>query len=461
MTADALLFFGASGDLAYKQIFPALHELTLRGVLDIPVIGIARSPWTDEQLRERARDSIQRAGEFHEPTFARLCRHLRYIPGDYRDAALYPRIRDALGPARHPLAYLAIPPSLFGAVIDSMADAGLADDLRVVVEKPFGRDLASARALNAILHRHLPERAIYRIDHFLGKESVLNLMYFRFANAFLEPIWNREHVASVEITMAEAFGVRGRGKFYEEVGAIRDVMQNHLFQIASQLAMEPPAAAESEAIRDAKVAVMRAVQPLRERDVVRGQFRGYRDEADVAPDSRVETFAAVRLRVETPRWHGVPFLIRSGKCMAVTTTEVFVRLKRPVHDVFDASERAPNHLRFRLSPEVDTALGTLGKLPGEAMTGVPEELLLHRHPCDVMAPYERLLGDALRGDATLFARQDTVEEAWRVVDPVLDGATPVLEYEPGSWGPAAAATLAEDIGGWHDPMPHEGVVLGA
>ncbi len=455
LLSDALIFFGATGDLAYKKIFPALHELTRRGVLDIPVIGVARSPWTDEQLRARARESIEQAGEYDAGSFDRLCRHLHYVSGEYDDPALYPRLRTALGDARRPLAYLAIPPSLFATVVGRMAEAGLATNARVVVEKPFGRDLASARALNQILHRHLPEHSVFRIDHFLGKESVLNLMYFRFANAFFEPIWNREYIEDIQITMAEAFGVKGRGRFYEEVGAIRDVVQNHLLQVATLLAMDAPVGPDAESIRDAKVAVLRAMRPLDPRDVVRGQFRGYRREAGVAADSRAETFAAVRLGIDSERWRGVPLLIRSGKCLPVTSTEVFVSLKRPAQDVFgDASAMPANHLRFRLSPEVDTALGALGKVPGEAMTGVPEELLLHRHACDVMSPYERLLGDALRGDATLFARQDSVEEAWRVIEPVLGDPSPTHEYDPGTWGPAEAQALAMEVGGWHDPAEH-------
>lgn len=449
--SDALAFFGATGDLAYKKIFPALHSMARRGALEFPVIGVAKSGWTLEQLRERARESIeQHGGGVDEQAFARLRKRLDYVDGDYSDSRTYQALRKALGGATRPAHYLAIPPSLFGAVVKELGSSSCASNARVILEKPFGRDLPSAEALNQTLHSIFDESSIFRIDHYLGKEPVQNLILFRFANTFLEPIWNRHYVDSVQITMAESFGVQGRGRFYEEAGAIRDVIQNHMLQVVGYLAMEPPLTTYHESIRDEQVKVFRSIRPLNSDDLVRGQFSGYRKEAGVAPNSKVETYAAVRLHIDSWRWEDVPFFIRAGKCLPVTTTEVQVTLKRPPLRRLGPDEA--NYFRFRLSPEVVIANGVQVKRPGEqAITELTELRLVHRPDGEEMDAYERLLSDAMAGDGTLFTRQDAVEAAWAIVQPILGDVTEVHEYQPGSWGPAEAARLTQEVGGWHNP----------
>jgi glucose-6-phosphate 1-dehydrogenase len=449
--ADAFVFFGATGDLAYEQIFPALQALTRRGHLNMPVIGVAKPDWIVEQLRERARDSINTHGGLEIDAFAALARRLAYVAGDYQATDTFERLRHTLGEAQRPVFYLAIPPSLFGAVAKGLAQSGCAAQARLIVEKPFGRDLASAQALNRTLHEFFPESAIYRIDHFLGKEPVQNLLYFRFANGFLEPIWNRDHIDHVMITMAEDFGVRGRGRFYEEVGATRDVFQNHLLQIMTILAMEAPVSKGATAIADGKVALLRAVRPLQSVDVVRGQYDGYRSEDGVAANSSIETYVAARLSIDNWRWAGVPFLIRAGKSLPVTVTEVRVRLKRPPVGLFGCFEAAANQFCFRLGPDVLISLSALAKRPGEEMVGEEVQLVERYHPISEMAPYERLLGDALRGDRTLFGNEEGVGAAWRIVDAILGDAAPLTIYAQHSWGPTEADRLAHDLGGWTLP----------
>jgi glucose-6-phosphate 1-dehydrogenase len=452
--SDALVFFGATGDLAYKQIFPALQALVRRGALNVPVVGVAKSGWSLEQLRARARDSLEHHGGFDRGAFDKLSGLLRYVDGDYAEKATFERLHRELGTAERPLHYLAIPPSAFSEVIDGLAHSGCARHARVAVEKPFGRNLASAQKLDGFLHKVFPESSIFRIDHFLGKEPVLNLFFFRFANLSLETMFNREYVDSVQITMAEPYGVQGRGKFYEETGAIRDVIQNHMLQVLAVLAMDPPVGEDVEAVRDEKARLLRAIAPLDAAHIVRGQFRGYRDEQGVARDSKVETFAAVELRIESWRWAGVPFFIRAGKRLPVDATEVRMQLKSPPCDVFGERPPAMQHFRFRLGPDVSTlAMGMRVKRPGEAMVGREVELLASESLERDMLPYERLLHDAMRGDANTFARQDEIEAQWRIVEPVLDLGTSPYPYEPGSWGPAEADRLVADVrGGWREPV---------
>ena len=450
--SDAFVFFGATGDLARKKIFPALYAMIHNGALDLPIIVLSRAGRTLESIKELARASIEATGAFQPECFEKLAALLRYADGDYSDATTYANLKKALGSAKRPIHYLAIPPSMFGRVVQGLEKSGCAADARVIVEKPFGRDLKSAQALDGTLHAVFAENSIFRIDHYLGKEAVQNLLYFRFANTFLEPIWNRNYIKDVQITMAEDFGVQGRGGFYDDVGAIRDVVQNHLLQVIALLAMDCPVSHEVGTMQAEKLRLFRAMRPLDPREVVRGQFLGDREEKGVAPESQVETFAALRLHIDTWRWADVPFYIRAGKCLPISATEVIVNLKKPPLGIFDAHAAMPtNYFRFRLSPEVVISTGALVKKNGEDMRGEPVELVARHESDREKSPYERLLGDAIRGDTQLFTQDDSVEAAWRVVDPVLKDPPPVAPYARGTWGPAAAAAIV--LGGelWHDP----------
>jgi glucose-6-phosphate 1-dehydrogenase len=452
--SDAFVFLGATGDLAYKQIFPALRGLIRDEGFNLPIIGVAKAGWNLDQFKARAKDSLSHHGcSEDDPSCARLLELLHYVDGDYNDAGTFEQLKKELGDAQRPLHYLAIPPSLFGVVAEHLAQASCANNARVVVEKPFGRDVESAHQLGLMLQKYFPEENIFRIDHYLGKEPVQNILYTRFANPVFEPIWNREHVRSIQITMAESFGVQDRGKFYDEVGALLDVVQNHMLQVVANLTIDPPTGENHDSVRDRKSELMRAIRPLTAENIVRGQYEGYRSVPGVAPGSPVETFVAVKLEIDSWRWAGVPIYVRAGKMLPVTCTEAVVEFKRPPRETF--GELVPTtsaHMRIRLGPDMEIAMGVRVKTPGERMVGRDVELQLHSEAGKDMPPYERLLGDASRGNNELFSRQDLVEAQWRIVEPVLGYATPYYTYKPGTWGPEEANQLIGNDGPWLDPV---------
>ena len=451
--SDALVFFGATGDLAYKKIFPSLQAMVKRGQLDVPVVGVAKAGWGLDQFKARAEDSLRQHGGVDEDAWAKLSSLLRYVDGDYADDATFQSVRSAIGDAKVPAHYLAIPPAMFETVVEKLTSSGSAEGARIIVEKPFGHDLASAQELNRILLKSFPEASIFRIDHYLAKAPVRNMVAFRFCNAFMEPLWNRDHIESIQITMAEDFGVQGRGAFYDVTGTIRDVVQNHLFQLLSSLAMEPPVDNNVESLRDERVKVLKAVPPLAPEDVMRGQFGGYLDEKGVAPNSRTETFAAVRVHVNSWRWDGVPFYIRAGKDLPLTCTEVVARLKKAPHTNITEPGVTQNYIRFRVSPEMTVAMGVSVANPTCKGPRKTAEMIASRHPNpEEMEPYELVLTDAMAGDRSLFARQDYVEEAWRIVDPVLKAGTPLFPYDQHTWGPKGTGTTVVPPGGWHIPL---------
>jgi glucose-6-phosphate 1-dehydrogenase len=452
--SDAIVFFGATGDLAYKQVFPSLLGLVRDEGLNVPIIGVAKAGWNLDQLKARAADSLREHGGAEPKAQQRLLDLLRYVDGDYADAATFAELRKQLGQAQRPLHYLAVPPSLFATVAEALAKSGCAENARLVIEKPFGHNRETARTLSSLLERYFAEESIFRIDHYLGKEPVQNIAYTRFANSMLEPVWNRDHVAGIQITMAENFDVQDRGRFYDETGAIRDVLQNHMLQVMAQLMMDPPTGEEHEAMRDQKAALLKAVRPLRPEQVVRGQYDGYQSVPGVRAGSTVETFVAVKLFIDTWRWAGVPIHIRAGKMLPVTATELLVQFKRPPRETFD--ELVPlnsGHVRMRISPDVDIAMGVRVKLPGERMVGEDVEMILTKHAPRVLPPYQRLLGDAMHGLGELFGRDDIVDAQWRIVEGILDDVTPVYPYQPGTWGPDEAVALIGPDGPWRDPLP--------
>jgi glucose-6-phosphate 1-dehydrogenase len=451
--SDAIVFFGATGDLAFKQIFPALLGLVRDEGVNVPIVGVAKAGWGIDQFRARAKDSLDQHGGADPASLAKLTGLLRYVDGDYNDPNTFALLKQALGGAKRPLHYLAIPPSLFGVVVAGLSAAGLSENARLVVEKPFGRDRESAAALNKILLAHFPEEAIFRIDHYLGKEPVQNIVYTRFANTMFEPLWNRQYVRSIQLTLAESFGVKDRGAFYDSVGALRDVVQNHMLQVLANVLMEPPTGEDHEASRDQKAQLLKAVRPLDAASIVRGQYRGYRSVPGVRPDSPVETFVAIRLTVDSWRWAGVPIFLRTGKCMPATAAEVLVEFNAPPRPVFGEGGPAVGHVRVRLSPDVSVGMGLKVKRPGEKMVGEPVELTLNEHAASQMPPYQRLLGDAMRGDGELFGREDIVDAQWRIVEPILANPPPVAEYEPGTWGPEEAEALIGADGPWRNPEP--------